>query len=216
MLMPCPLVCLSAQRRHTHPLQTQTHTHMHSIHTKHIHTYTPTLPGSLPITKQRRLSAPLGLHGVSCICNWLSLVATLRIYISTYQQLPWLQLQLSSRNRSELCIVPSVQLLACPSAAAAAVAAVCCCCCCCRVLQTYERTPPTYFVSKAICLFIVEVFIVVVPLLACSSGHSWGHFNCSQAGRRATAMALAMSLPAMSWPTGATGCNYPRQLHMYL
>lgn len=84
-----------------------THTHTpiintHSIHTKHTHTRTPTLPGTLAITKQRRLSAPLGLHGVSCICNWLSLVAALRIYISTYQQLPWLQPQLSSssRNRS--------------------------------------------------------------------------------------------------------------------
>jgi len=45
------------------------------------------------------------------------------------------------------------------------------------------------FHSIAICLFIVEVFIVAGPLVACSSGHSWGHFNCH-----------AVHPGAMSWP----------------
>lgn len=77
MLMPCPLVCLSAQHTqhtHTHPAWST----LPTITKSNIAPLSPSLSVSLS-------APPLRLHSVPCICNWLSLVATLRIYISTYQ-----------------------------------------------------------------------------------------------------------------------------------
>lgn len=157
-----------------------THTHTHPLHTKHTHTHPPCLA---LFVLQSNVASRRRLGSTACLafvigCHWWPRCGFIFLLISSFPGC-----SLSSAPGT------GASALHCAKCSIAGVPKCCCCCCChccccCRLLQTYERTPPTYFVSKAICLFIVEVFIVVVPLLACSSGHSWGHFNCSQAARR--------------------------------
>lgn len=170
ILMPCPLVCLSAQRTHTHPLQTHTLTHTHP-------------PCLALFVLQSNVASRRRSGSTACLafvigCHWWPRCGFIFLLISSFPGC-----SLSSAPGT------GASALHCAKCSIAGVPKCCCCCChccccCCRLLQTYERTPPTYFVSKAICLFIVEVFIVVVPLLACSSGHSWGHFNCRAPGKQ--------------------------------
>lgn len=88
MLMPCPLVCLSAQRRHTHPLQTQTHTHTCIAYTPN--TYTHTHPPCLAVfllqsnVASRRRSGSTACLAFVIGCHWWPRCGFIFLLISSF------------------------------------------------------------------------------------------------------------------------------------
>lgn len=175
MLMPCPLVCLSAQ--HTQHTRTQAHTPCLQHFCYYNSNVAPPPSPCLSLSHSLTLSAPpLWLHGVPCICNWLSLVATLRIYISTYQQqqqqqLPcchcsWRGTGACSLLFTAKCSIAGVLKCCCCSNCSSCCCSLCCSPsnCCCRLLQTYEHTPNIYCFQSHLPIYSWSIYCCCATL----------------------------------------------------